>query len=115
MSRRNLIAVIGLILLIAVSGWLQGLLNPEEDDGPPPAVRHEVDYYLEHFVATTMGPTGKPRHRLESAMMAHYPDDDELVFRHRFAGIRSIGEASIAAAPLHKKERHLKRLRSIYQ
>ncbi len=76
---RWLIVVI-LIPCVVVTAWvLQGL--DDEITAVPRTERRDPDFYIENFVRTAMGKTGKLKERLHADFMVHYPDDDsnELV------------------------------------
>jgi lipopolysaccharide export system protein LptC len=64
-----------LAALAALTFWLDRELNPAEyhRDGKN---RHDVDYIVENFSATRLGPNGTPRYKLNARRMVHYPDDD---------------------------------------
>lgn len=64
-----------LLLLAALTWWLdqrvQGPLATQ--DG---SQRHDPDYIVDNFAATSLGENGKPEHVLFAKRMAHFPDDD---------------------------------------
>ena len=39
-------------------------------------LRHDVDYYIDNFTATSLNLQGQPRFTLAAEKMSHYPDDD---------------------------------------
>lgn len=69
--------VAALAILAAVSWWLteRGTdRNAARDD----KARHEADYFIENFTATTMDAQGRRKHELSAAKLVHYPDDDAV-------------------------------------
>jgi lipopolysaccharide export system protein LptC len=61
--------------LAALSFWLERMVQAPSAPRDS-SMRHDPDYIVERFVATRMGPDGKPLHQLEAKRMLHYPDDD---------------------------------------
>ena len=47
-----------------------------EEDSHPSMRRHDPDYLITNFRATTYGKDGAPQSTLSAAKMIHYPDDD---------------------------------------
>ncbi|MCB1857726.1 MAG: LPS export ABC transporter periplasmic protein LptC [Gammaproteobacteria bacterium] len=73
-AERNTFLAGGLVLvLVAVSGWLARKAEVELAYQHQP---HSPDYFLEGFVAISLGENGKPDKRLAAKRMVHYPDDD---------------------------------------
>lgn len=72
-----LTALLLIILLAVVSGWIfesienAPILTQEK-------VRHDPDYFLKNFTATTMDDTGKPAYQVKANHLEHYPDDDSM-------------------------------------
>jgi len=72
-----LTALLLIILLAIASGWIfesienNPILKKE-------AVRHDPDYFLKNFTATTMNKKGKTAYKVKSAFLEHYPDDDSM-------------------------------------
>lgn len=70
-----LTALLLIVLLAVVSGWIfesiekSPILTKEK-------IRHEPDYFLKNFTATTMDDTGKPAYQVKANHLEHYPDDD---------------------------------------
>lgn len=64
-----------LVLLAVLTFWLDRKVHPPtpKRDG---SARHEIDYYVENFSATRMGPDGNLRYIFAAKRMEHYPDDD---------------------------------------
>jgi len=63
------------LLLLAVIYWVSTTIEP-----PTKKVkgtqRHDPDFIVEHFSATTLTEQGIPRFTMSAAKMLHYPDDD---------------------------------------
>ena len=72
-----LTALLLIILLAVVSGWIfdsiekSPILTKEK-------LRHDPDYFLKNFTATTMDDTGKPSYQIKAHHLEHYPDDDSM-------------------------------------
>ena len=72
-----LTALLLIILLAIVSGWFfksiekVPVLTTEK-------LRHDPDYFLKGFTATTMDKTGKPVYQIKARHLEHYPDDDSM-------------------------------------
>jgi lipopolysaccharide export system protein LptC len=72
----RVVVVISLLLFTGLAWWLPNALIT-------PAMRltgmerHDPDYYIENFVATSMNQQGTPRYRLEAAKLTHYPDGSD--------------------------------------
>jgi lipopolysaccharide export system protein LptC len=65
--------------LALLSFYLERAVRDEE--AAPPIRRHDPDYIVSNFTATTYNPAGAAESMLSAAKMIHYPDDDstELV------------------------------------
>jgi lipopolysaccharide export system protein LptC len=50
-----------------------------EEEGKPPARRHDPDYVVSKFTTTTYDRDGMPLSVLSADKMVHYPDDDSTV------------------------------------
>jgi lipopolysaccharide export system protein LptC len=76
MTRNNILITLILILLVGLTGWLQNAVEVEE----PKEKRHHKegspDYYMEDFTIIMMDEVGKPKQRLVSDKMLHFPHDD---------------------------------------
>ena len=74
-------ALLLIILLAAVSGSFfesidnKTILTKEK-------LRHDPDYFLKNFTATTMDDKGKPTYKLKARHLEHFPDDDSLKLEH---------------------------------
>lgn len=78
MSKLHYLTALLLIILLAIaSGWIfesiekSPILTKE-------VVRHDPDYFLQNFTATTMDNTGKPAYQVKADYLEHYPDDDSM-------------------------------------
>jgi len=81
MNKLQIVSVILLVILIgAFSNWLLTSLETQPRILPR-EVRHEPDYFLQNFSATSMDKDGMAQHRLVADYLEHYPDDDTLVIR----------------------------------
>lgn len=71
------LALMGVLALL--SFYLERAVREEET--PAPVRRHDPDYLITNFTATTYDKSGAPESKLSAAKMIHYPDDDstELV------------------------------------
>jgi lipopolysaccharide export system protein LptC len=69
-------ASIVLVLLAGLSGWLGSTVEKKTAAGSSKTVSHDADLFFEGSVITTMGPDGKPKNKLVSEKVTHYPDDD---------------------------------------
>jgi len=84
MSKLHYFTALLLIVLLAVaSGWLFESMetNPiaEKEE-----IRHDPDYFLENFTATTMDTNGNPAYKIESSYLEHFPDDDSMALQNPF-------------------------------
>ena len=68
-------ALLPLLLLLAAGYWLNQQVQPlpPTADG---AARHDPDFIVSQFSATTLSEQGTPRFMLAAQKMLHYPDDD---------------------------------------
>lgn len=71
---RTWLPLLPLLLLLAATYWLsrQVLPLPQVQS----QLRHDVDYVVDNFSATTLNLEGKPRFTLTADRLWHYPDDD---------------------------------------
>lgn len=71
---RSWLPLLPLLLLLMATYWLNQQVQPL------PLVqslqRHDVDYYVDNFTATSLNIQGQPRFTLNAEKMWHYPDDD---------------------------------------
>ena len=72
-----LTALLLIILLAIVSGWvfesieISPILTKEK-------LRHDPDYFLKNFTATTIDNKGNPAYQIKAQHLEHYPDDDSM-------------------------------------
>ncbi|MGD8796797.1 MAG: LPS export ABC transporter periplasmic protein LptC [Thiohalophilus sp.] len=79
MNKLQVISIILLVILIgAFSNWLLTGLETGQRIIPR-EIRHEPDYFLQDFTATTLDKSGEPQHRLVADYLEHFPDDDTIV------------------------------------
>ncbi|MCW8899059.1 MAG: LPS export ABC transporter periplasmic protein LptC [Gammaproteobacteria bacterium] len=72
-----LTALLLIILLAVVSGWVFESIE-EKPVLTKEKIRHDPDYFLKNFTATTMDVTGKPAYQVKANYLEHYPDDDSM-------------------------------------
>lgn len=72
-----LTALLLIILLAVVSGWIFDSME-KKPDATKQKVRHDPDYFLKNFTATTMDNKGKPAYQIKAEHLEHYPDDDSM-------------------------------------
>jgi len=76
LGSRTLIASLVLVLLAVLSGWLGSTVEKKGGARSSESVKHDTDLFFENSIITTMGPDGKPKNKLVSEKVTHYPDDD---------------------------------------
>ncbi|CAH1076406.1 LPS export ABC transporter periplasmic protein LptC [Candidatus Nitrotoga sp. 1052] len=64
-----------LLLLLAAAYWLNQQVQPLPFT-PDSSKRHDPDFIVSKFVATTLNEQGKPRFVMAAKKMLHYPDND---------------------------------------
>lgn len=64
-----------LLLLLAATYWLN-LQVQSPDSAATKGLRHDPDYMIDNFTATTLDGQGKIRFVMSAKKMLHYPDDD---------------------------------------
>ena len=72
-----LTALLLIILLAVVSGWVFESIE-QNPILTTKKLRHNPDYFLKDFTATTMDETGKPAYQVKAHYLEHYPDDDSM-------------------------------------
>ncbi len=87
-----------LLVLLAGTYWLSQQvlpLPPKPDDSK----RHDPDYIVTNFSATTLNAQGAPRYVVDAQKMEHYPDDDSthLEEPHLFSLYANAPPISISA------------------
>jgi len=78
-----LTALLLIILLAVVSGWLFESIE-KNPILTTKKLRHDPDYFLKGFTATTMDKTGKPAYQIKARYLEHYPDDDSMKLQQPF-------------------------------
>lgn len=73
-STRAWLPLLPLILLLAATYWLNQQVQPLPQGQSQQ--RHDVDYYIDNFTATSLNLQGQARSMLNAEKMWHYPDDD---------------------------------------
>ena len=71
---RSWLPLLPLLLMLAATYWLNLQVQPLPQ--AESLQRHDVDYYLDNFTATTLNIVGQPRFILKAEKLLHYPDDD---------------------------------------
>lgn len=75
---------LAVMLAIALASfWMLRQLDSELF-GPAASAPHTPDLYMENFVSTAMGPTGRPHRRVEAEYMAHFPDTNTHEFQRPY-------------------------------
>jgi lipopolysaccharide export system protein LptC len=74
----GLFPVLLLMLLAALTFWLDRAVQPPGGQGPG-EVKHDPDYIVNGLTAVRMDSNGRIQHTLNARMMTHYPDDDVTV------------------------------------
>lgn len=64
-----------LLILLAAAYWLNQQVQPLPFT-PDSSKRHDPDFIVSKFVATTLNEQGKPRFVMTAKKMLHYPDND---------------------------------------
>ncbi len=72
---REWLPLLPLLLLLAAAYWLNLQVQPLPPK-PDSSKRHDPDFIVNKFSATTLNELGVPRFILSAQEMVHYPDDD---------------------------------------
>lgn len=72
---RSWLPLLPLLLLMAATFWLNSQVQSSVT-GPNKNLRHDPDYIIENFTATTLDVQGKISYVMSAKKMWHYPDDD---------------------------------------
>ena len=72
---RSWLPLLPLLLLLAAIYWLNLQVQPSTA-GSNNKLRHEPDYIIDNFTATTLDEQGQIRFVMSAQKMLHYPDDD---------------------------------------
>ncbi len=71
---RAWLPLLPLLLLLAATYWLNQQVQPLSQ--VQSQQRHDIDYVINNFSATTLNLQGQPRFTLVAERLWHYPDDD---------------------------------------
>lgn len=71
---RAWLPLLPLLLLLAATYWLNQQVQPLAQTQSQQ--RHDIDYVIDNFSATTLNLQGQPRFTLAAERLWHYPDDD---------------------------------------
>lgn len=72
---REWFPLLPLLLLLAGTYWLNQQVRPIPPK-PDDRKRHDPDFIVDNFAATTLDEQGLPRFQMSARKMVHYPDDD---------------------------------------
>lgn len=72
---RSWLPLLPLLLLLGGAYWLNLQVQPA-GSGTDQNLRHDPDYMIDNFTATTLDEQGKIRFVMSAKKMWHYPDDD---------------------------------------
>lgn len=72
---RSWLPLVPLLLLLGATYWLNLQVQPAAS-GANKNLRHDPDYIIDNFTATTLNEQGKIRFVMSAKKMWHYPDDD---------------------------------------
>lgn len=72
---RNWLMLVPLLLLLGATYWLSLQVQPAST-GSNKDLRHDPDYIIDNFTATSLNEQGKIRFVISAKKMLHYPDDD---------------------------------------
>ena len=75
---RSWLPLIPLLLLLGATYWLNSQVQSTAL-GALKTLRHEPDYIIDNFTATSLNEKGKPRFVMFAQQMVHYPDDDTTI------------------------------------
>ena len=72
---REWLPLLPLLLILAAAYWLNQQVQPLSDSSGSEK-RHDPDFIIDKFTATTFNEQGAPRFIMIAQKMTHYPDDD---------------------------------------
>ena len=78
-----LTALLLIILLAIASGWVFESIE-KNPILTKKKLRHNPDYFLKNFTATTMDKFGKPAYKVKAVHLEHFPDDDSIKMQQPF-------------------------------
>jgi lipopolysaccharide export system protein LptC len=65
-----------LVMLAVLTFWLNRVIQGDNPRGP---LRHDPDYWVEHFEVRRFDTDGKLQHTVTAEKLLHYPDDDTTI------------------------------------
>lgn len=74
---RSWLPLLPLLALLGATYWLNLQVQPASVTSGK--IRHDPDYIVDNFTATSLDKTGKIRFVMSAQKMVHYPDDDTTV------------------------------------
>lgn len=78
MSKLHYLTALLIVILLAIaSGWIFESIEKNPILTKDKA-RHDPDYFLHQFTATTMNANGKPAYKVMAQHLEHYPDDNSM-------------------------------------
>ena len=84
MSRLHYLTALLIVILLAMaSGWIFESLEKNPILTKEKA-RHDPDYFLHNFTATTMNAKGNPAYKVTAQHLEHYPDDNSMKLQTPF-------------------------------
>lgn len=75
-----LTALLLIILLAIASGWIFETIE-KSPIGKKEKARHNPDYFLKNFTATTMDEEGKLAYKIKAEHLEHFPDNNSMVLQ----------------------------------
>ena len=75
-----LTALLLIILLAIASGWIFESIE-KNPIGKKEKARHDPDYFLKNFTATTMNDKGKLAYIVKAEHLEHFPDNNSMVLQ----------------------------------
>ena len=72
---RSWLPLAPLFMLLGATYWLSLQVQPSDSE-PNKNLRHDPDYIIDNFIATTLDEHGKIRFVMSAKKLLHYPDDD---------------------------------------
>ena len=74
-------ALLLIVMLAVISGWLFSSIEKNPYIAKEP-LRHDPDYFLQNFTATTMDAKGSPAYQVKAAYLEHYPDNNSIEMQY---------------------------------
>ncbi len=79
MFMQRILPLLLLLLLVSLTWWVQQKVDPGTAQVQN-LQRHDPDYIMENFEASSMDQQGKLQYQMSARQMLHYPDDDSSEF-----------------------------------